>query len=174
MRVNEKTAFHTPADPECATGTGTYGRNHYHGTAKAFPANTAAHLLLQDAERDAMQSVLAPHSQHGRQPDPMLTKTWLVPFIFLGAMLAFYLFAPESRRADIQKRMRNNLNFLIILDLVLVVMGIAAFIAWRTVWIGWATWIALPVMLAVGIHRSVTPEPPPPPSAFDYDEGKGP
>lgn len=104
----------------------------------------------------------------------MLTKTWLVPFIFLGAMLAFYLFAPESRRADIQKRMRNNLNFLIILDLVLVVMGIAAFLAWRTVWLNWVTWIALPVMLAVGIHRSVTPEPPPPPSAFDYDEGKGP
>lgn len=104
----------------------------------------------------------------------MLTKTWLVPFIYLGVLLALYLFVPESRKADIQKRMRDNLNLLIILDLVLVMMGIAAFIAWRTMWIKYATWIALPVMLAIAFHRAVTPEPPPPPSAFDIDDGNQP
>ncbi len=101
----------------------------------------------------------------------MLKQTWLAPFVFAAVILGIYLYGPEERREQIQKRIRTDLNFYLSSDLVLVAAALLDMVfLWRARWADWTVWILLAVLLGVGVRRVMAEPPPPPPSAFDEPE----
>jgi hypothetical protein len=97
----------------------------------------------------------------------MLRNTWVIPFIFLAVVLAIYLFAPAERRAALQQRIRDDINFHLIADLVLVLLAIASTLLDRQPWLRAVAWLVLIVAIAAGVRRIFARQPTAPPTAFD-------
>jgi hypothetical protein len=89
-----------------------------------------------------------------------LSQTWLVPFIYLAVVLGVYLFAPEANRAKTQQRMRADINFFLICDILLIPLAIGATLDWRHRYIDYIAWILLIGLLVISIRRALS-EPPP-------------
>lgn len=79
--------------------------------------------------------------------------TWLVPFIYIAAIMAIYLFAPSSRRTGIQRKIRAYPNFYLISDIVLIAISIPATLLYRQVWLDYVAWGLLIVLLGLSIMR---------------------
>jgi cobalamin synthase len=99
----------------------------------------------------------------------MLRHTWLAPFMLLAVLLAIYLYAPAARREALQKRIREDINFHLIADLILVVFAVSSTLLYRQGWLRYATWVALAMAVVACTRRVFAQPPPPPPSAFDDD-----
>ncbi len=83
----------------------------------------------------------------------MQNYTPLVPGIYLCLFLAIYLFFPSEKRAEIQERMRRNINFLLICNLVLVAISISAAMMLRTLTPDYIAWGALVVLSGVSLWK---------------------
>ena len=98
----------------------------------------------------------------------IFSQTWLVPFFYLAIMLGIYLFAPQDKRADVQKRMRTEPNLYLICDIVLVFLAIPATLDWRHRWIDYLTWLTLVITLLISVPSALKdstpaePDEPPP------------
>lgn len=88
-------------------------------------------------------------------------QTWLVPFVYVAVILAVYLFAPGSRRALVQKKMRTEPNLYLISGIVLVVFANVATLTRGIIWIDYFTWVLMVVLLAVSIMYALKPRPEP-------------
>jgi hypothetical protein len=97
----------------------------------------------------------------------MLRNTWVIPFILLAVVLAIYLFAPAERRAAVQQRIRDDINFHIIADLILVLLAIVSTLFSRHPWLRGVAWVALVTAIAACVARIFARKPAVPQSAFD-------
>ncbi len=104
---------------------------------------------------------------------------WLTPFIYLGVLLALYLAAPGMKKHGIQTRMKDRINLLLGMALMIVVLAVLAYLKAfggpRTgpTALAWITWVGLAAALIYAANIAFSPAPETPPSAFDNQE-KGP
>jgi hypothetical protein len=90
----------------------------------------------------------------------IFSQTWLVPFIYLAVVLGLYLFGPQERRSELQLRVRGDLNFYLLCDIILVPLAIWATLDWRHRWIDYFTWAVMLVLLVISVRRMfAVPEP---------------
>jgi hypothetical protein len=80
-------------------------------------------------------------------------QTWVVPFIFLALLLGIYLLTPPEHAPRIRAKILGELNFFLALELVLIVLAIAASVTFRRVWIDWLAWLALAAAVGVSLKR---------------------
>lgn len=52
--------------------------------------------------------------------------TWLAPFVFTAVMAGFYLFAPVKNAEQTKEKMRKNINFYLIANIIVVLFSIIA------------------------------------------------
>lgn len=88
-------------------------------------------------------------------------RTWVVPFIFIAFWMAVFLFAPDSRRATVQARIKKLLNNLLVVEIILIILSIMDTVFFRQHWIGWLSWLTLALSIAVIGYQVFAPEPPP-------------
>jgi hypothetical protein len=100
----------------------------------------------------------------------MRSQLWLIPILFTALLSGLFYFAPATRRADFQVRIRARLNALLITAIALVVLANVAYIYWRTPSLSWIAWGAL--LLSVAFLGWVLLSPPP--SAKNTEEDRGP
>ena len=83
-------------------------------------------------------------------------QSWIIPFIYIAVILGVYLLSPENNRAMIQKRIRRDLDFYIVADLILIVLAISSTLAYRQHWLQWISIAALIVAAYVSLRKAVT------------------
>lgn len=87
-------------------------------------------------------------------------KTPAIPFVLLAMMLYFYLYTPEDRIQAIRKRIRDDINFYLQAELLLIAVTLIS-VTWNLQkWLGWIAWIVLLVTLPV-CYRRLFPKSPP-------------
>lgn len=69
--------------------------------------------------------------------------TWVIPLIFLAAMMGVYLFTPEESRNRIRDRMKVLINELLIAELILIFPSLLAYVFWRQHWMRYVPWLLL-------------------------------
>lgn len=79
--------------------------------------------------------------------------TPLVPGIYLCLFLAIYLFYPAHVRSVVQAKIKQNINFLLICNLILVAISITAALMMRTLTPDYAAWVALVILAAVSLWK---------------------
>lgn len=83
-------------------------------------------------------------------------QTWIIPFIYAAIILGIYLLSPETQRPALQRRIRRDINFYMITDIVLVAFSIISTLAYTQHWLKWITWGAFVVTMYISIRKAVT------------------
>src|SRR5436190_325702 len=85
-------------------------------------------------------------------------QSWIVPFVYAALVLGLYLLFPEQKRPMIQKRIRHEINYYIIADLILIALAIVSTLAYRQHWLKWLTWGALVIATYLAVRKTLTPD----------------